>query len=441
MKLDDLKSDCISIPFDLNRYLRNKSNNYKEFIRVWSIYQGEVVRRTFAYKTPKGRSQMVTEVMREIPTEEGCLSMNVYFTTLGGYNVAFTKNVKPNYYGYRPFDPDDWNKWFKEPKGLGMTCVDEVIDEDAYTYVEKYKHCGYQESCGDLLEYLRAYNKDPATEYFGKLGIKPEKSYMKLAKKDKQFVRFLKDNLQEVKEKNPEVVLYAYRNKKSIQEAADIVCKKRTALSATIHMTQLKGMKLDRVKIYEYMCENGVGEMMYDDYLEAIKELGLDLTDTKNLYPKDFRRMHDLRINEYESAKAKAKTESQKKFEEAFNKRCQEYVELEDTGELYQVIIPNHISDLIIEGDKLHHCVGKMGYDKKVIEGKSIIAFVRRTETPEIPYVTVEYIPDKHIISQVYGDHDSKPSEEVLKYVAKWEKKVTKILKERINNEKNCIHM
>lgn len=440
MEIEELKKDNLSFPWSLTQYLKTRHNSYTEYVRVWQIYRGELVRRTFAFKTKRGYGQLVTEVMRDIPTTEECIAKNIYYNGMSGYTTVYDRHVRTNWYGYRPFDPEDFDKWFKECKSLGISVVEE-LDSDAYLYCEKYKRCGYQSSSGNLLTYLRAYVKDPAVEYFGKLGIEPKPSYLKLAKKDKQFVRFLIENAEQVKQKNPEVVLFAYRNRITLAEAGNIVAKKRNALSCTMDIKSLKGTGIDRVKVYEYLRENLINKMLYDDYLEAVKGLGLDLTDTKNIFPKDIFRMHDLRVDEYASFKAKKKAEERAKFESDFSKKCQEYFKLAEQGETYQVVIPEHISDLIYEGDKLHHCVGKMGYDKKVIDGVSIIAFVRRVEEPTQPFVTVEYKPKEHKVTQCYAEHDTKPSQEVLDYVADWEQKVTKILKERKKNEKNNLRV
>ena len=70
-----------------------------------------------------------------------------------------------------------------------------------------------------------------------------------------------------------------------------------------------------------------------------------------------------------------------------------------------------------------------MGYDNKVANGKSIIAFVRKKDNPGIPFVTVEYDMEKNRVIQCYGDHDSRPEEKVIKFVNAWAEYVRKELK------------
>ena len=82
-------------------------------------------------------------------------------------------------------------------------------------------------------------------------------------------------------------------------------------------------------------------------------------------------------------------------------------------------IIAHSPADLIREGEALHHCVGRMNYDRRFIREESLIFFVRKTKTPDVPLVTIEYSLKTHRILQCYGEHNHVPGEEVLHYVNK----------------------
>ena len=97
-------------------------------------------------------------------------------------------------------------------------------------------------------------------------------------------------------------------------------------------------------------------------------------------------------------------------------------------------IIAKNPSELIIEGEALDHCVGRMNYDQKFAREETLIFFIRNISSPDIPFVTVEYSPEKHKILQCYGYHDTKPDDNVIKFVnKKWlpyaNRKVRKIQK------------
>lgn len=96
------------------------------------------------------------------------------------------------------------------------------------------------------------------------------------------------------------------------------------------------------------------------------------------------------------------------------------YLTLEyDKKSVYIAIIAQKPSDLTREGELLHHCVGRMGYDQKFAREESLIFFIRTREQPDVPLVTVEYSLKSKKVLQCYGDHDSKPNESVMEFVNK----------------------
>lgn len=104
------------------------------------------------------------------------------------------------------------------------------------------------------------------------------------------------------------------------------------------------------------------------------------------------------------------------------------YKGMQYTG-MYCVIIAKSKTDLEIEGKVLQHCVGRMNYDVRMAEEKSLIFFVRNAEEPNMPYVTLEYSLLQKRVVQCYGAHDSRPSQVVLDFVYnKWQPYATEQL-------------
>ena len=60
-----------------------------------------------------------------------------------------------------------------------------------------------------------------------------------------------------------------------------------------------------------------------------------------------------------------------------------------------------------------------MNYDQKFAREETLIFFIRNRLSPNTPFVTLEYSLANHKILQCYGEHDSKPSEDILTYVNK----------------------
>lgn len=146
----------------------------------------------------------------------------------------------------------------------------------------------------------------------------------------------------------------------------------------------------------------------------------MDMTLLKNRFPHDFRRWHDIRIDEYRTAKALKDEKERKKLYAKFEEIAEKYLPLqkEDKND-FVVIIARSPQDLIREGEILDRCVGRMNYDQRFIREESLIFFVRNVNEPDIPFVTLEYSLKNKKILQCYGFRDHKPNDSVLDFVNK----------------------
>lgn len=438
LTLEELKNDANFFPFEIPglvwKWINDHPTQTNAYCSYVHILGDELIVRTFAFRHGKKKEHyqtFVTEVERKTVSQEWAARKNIYFTQMGGYHPVYMPKScgYSTYYGYSYyyFSEEDFDRWTHDRP---MNLYTELINPERVFELDKYKYCGYSGQ-QDLIEYLRLYEQDPNVEYFGKLGIRAKKSLIKKVQKDKGFARYLKENTQKANIYGPQVTIYAYDHHMSISEADKFLTEKRHAERTTVDFWNIKESGVDRMKICRYINENHIGRGLYKDYFEAISRLGYDLTDTKNLFPKDFMRMHDLRCDEWGSKKAKLKEKEKKSFNRKFKEAAAVFKGAEIVGDKYAVVIPNKVSDLEHEGTKLHHCVGRMGYDKKMVEGKCLIAFIRKVEDVETPYVTVEYLTKEKKLAQVYGDHDSKPDDDVRAFVNEWAKKLTKDLKRR----------
>ena len=177
-----------------------------------------------------------------------------------------------------------------------------------------------------------------------------------------------------------------------------------------------KGKDLER--FFDYIAKQKANINSYCDYINACKYLGLDLTQGKNLLPHDFKRWHDIRTDEYATRKALEDEEKRKELCEKFAEIARKYTPLEHAKKsAFVCIIAKSPTDLIREGEVLHHCVGRMNYDQRFVREESLIFFIRSRQEPDTPLVTVEYAVKERKVLQCYGDHDSKPSDDILRYV------------------------
>lgn len=401
----------------LNSKATSLSINYYSVLE-W--HKGELVSRVFATRIRKGELR-VKEVVRK--TYKDNISKDIYFYYMTGYSVIWDEeDAKKKYWTYSTSD------WYPDEKELGMW-VECLNPEEIYK--DKYKYCGYTPAQGSLMSFLAMYESNPEIEYFGKLGIRASKSLVNKAK-DKKFVKWLIENQEDAKKYGPKEIIYAYNHNYKIPATARCLW--------AIHYLKGKVGKenkemidqIDKHKLYKYLEEKDILITLYGDYIKAIVGLGLSLSEDKNVFPHNFMRMHDLRTDEYASLLARQDKAEKRKLRKNFSKKAEELKVYEYKSNGLCVLIPHTPRDLKREGNILKHCVGRMGYDVKMAEGRSFIAFVRREEDVESPFVTVEYGLKEKRVLQEYGYHDTLPEENVLKFVKEWGDMVTKDLNKKL---------
>ena len=74
---------------------------------------------------------------------------------------------------------------------------------------------------------------------------------------------------------------------------------------------------------------------------------------------------------------------------------------LEVENEHYLIRLPKNPRELMQEGRALNHCVGS--YSSSVSNGSTIVLFLRKKETPEAPYITLEINPRTNRLKQAEG--------------------------------------
>lgn len=153
-------------------------------------------------------------------------------------------------------------------------------------------------------------------------------------------------------------------------------------------------------KICEYIervddmqcCAPKDSMQLWADYLRMLRDSECDLTDTKLVYTHSLKREHD-------KVARKMTQINDEKLVAAFEQKANDNEWLEYRGKQLSAVVPHQLTDLYEEGRKLSHCVGS--YARSVVNGDSVIVFLRRNSNLEAPYCTVE-LRDKRIV-QVRG--------------------------------------
>ena len=365
----------------------------------------------------------------------------------GGYRFLWKSYTKKCYKFdvavINDYTDKEWGMYFDDKKSFFLL---EGYGANAYINLDLLKETEFRYAAWDnetdLYKYLTAYKQNPAIEFLTKtLSSKyaTNRDIVSLCGKDKAFMLFLRQHADEIKQHGypGKAVIRAYKNKTTVAEeyAAIRILVKYSMVPRWDYAWEykhemyahLKNLSPQKLIVFEMYVEK-VGELNYSDYIKACVELGVDLDEPKNLMPHDFKRWHDIRIDELASKRAKEDEEKRAALVADFRNISAKYCGFNFTDKFLCVIIAKTPAELVYEGEYLHHCVGKMGYDSKMSKGKSLIFFIRKADEPTVPYVTAEISPNG-ILLQCYGDHDSRPDDKVMSFVnEEWLPRIEKII-------------
>lgn len=135
----------------------------------------------------------------------------------------------------------------------------------------------------------------------------------------------------------------------------------------------------------------------YQDYLDAAYCLGRCMEHGKVLWPEDLRTAHDETTDAFARAELELEEQVERGNPAADSKARKEKYEFELDG--LKIVFPVTAAAIRREGKRLSHCVG--GYAKRHMDGVLTILFLRRADTPHVPYVTIEMQGNQ--IRQIHG--------------------------------------
>lgn len=398
--------------------------NSNRFYSYLTTIDRELVKVTVAVKTARDVfycKQVAVHGIRSMKCWVRDIEYN-YYTGMG-FNVGWYEEYASQ--RRKPFEDGKWyecERRYYNPYSL-------LVNENYLNRFPKYKYSAYEKFNGKcVLEYLRIYEEYPETEYLLKAGISSylvmKKSFLKKLKTDKNFRKWLISHKNELFDSyySLDAITEAYKHNTDISETQRLL-QWLKELKETYSYKTLSNYFKDKkqwLKLKRYLYEQDINARTYYDYIQACEELGADLSGNKNLFPREFMRMHDIRTKELARKKAALDEEKRRELYEKFAVAAAKYLPLEHKKNAqFVAFIPKSPADLITEGETLHHCVGRMGYDQRFAEEKSIIIFIRSALDPQTPFVTVEYSSEKHKILQCHGNNNTAPQNDVREYIYK----------------------
>lgn len=381
---------------------------------------GELVKITVAVKEKKNKWCCKQVAVHGIHSDK-CFVKDMEFTYVGGYIVGW---YAEGFGKHKPWYEDGYWGWTDDklfdPYApiVNSEYILEKFPEYKYSAIDRY--IGIQ-----LFKYLRLYEKYPQIEYLTKLGLQRlafSTQILRLCGKDKKFRKWIANNRQDIIRSSYYIssIIKAYKTSGSIKEIDEFERKKKY-FDSIQQIGSVKALVKDELeKFFDYVETQEISFYSYRDYLDACLYLGLDMSEEKNRYPHDFMRWHNIRIDEYHTAKALNDERERKELFNKFATVAEKYFVLQyDKKSNFISIIAHSPNDLINEGQALGHCVGRMNYDQKFAREESLIFFIRTKEHPDVPLVTVEYSPSQKCVLQCYGKGNKTPDGNVLEFVNK----------------------
>lgn len=193
------------------------------------------------------------------------------------------------------------------------------------------------------------------------------------------------------------------------------------------------------VRFQNWVIKNKVNFSYYLDYLDLLKDLGIDPTGDENLIiPKDLNVAHDNAVELLNLLKEEQQREETARQEAEYRETLKNRQKLQAEVDGFAFVLPKQLDDLIQEGKVLHHCVGGSGYVKRHKTGQTTIIFVRPAENPATPFFTMEYRGGK--IVQLRGKHNQDPPEEVRAAANHWLEEINrKKVRHESNRQTECV--
>ena len=152
----------------------------------------------------------------------------------------------------------------------------------------------------------------------------------------------------------------------------------------------------------------------YNDYLRVAVKLEYDLKSSFVLFPRNLNKAHDLAASLYWQNESEI---NDRVIGAAYAELLKRYGFAKNG---LTVLPPKTAREIVSEGHALHHCVGT--YVSKVVNGESIILFLRKMEDPDTSFYTMELRDGK--LAQIRGQNNAAPTPDVNQYITLYKRKI-----------------
>ena len=188
-------------------------------------------------------------------------------------------------------------------------------------------------------------------------------------------------------------------------------------LSGNFSLRQLKYIANGNMsRIWNYRDYCSMRKFLIDEKVDTSSFPECPLDSSAN----NIKRIHDLITPIYNRARQIADKrlmeEKTKRYLETHYPNAQKF---EYENNKYSIVACKDLSELGREGSELHHCVGS--YVDSVEAGNEYILFLRNKTELDVPYFTVDVLPNKEV-RQIHGKCNCNVPPELMPFIKKWAK-------------------
>ena len=286
----------------------------------------------------------------------------------------------------------------------------------------KYEHCGWAAYSGiHFLDWIECWRISRGVEFLGKseLWKLVTPSFVYRLSHDKGLFNFFRSHLDEIRKHSCQGGFYyeysiseiehAYRRRISLADAR-LAIRARYAFRDYGNHCVLPP-SIDKLALLKWCNKNDVTEMEYCRYAKYVQECGEDITAFGVTMPRNFK----ATLEAYEERAHRAEAKRLAKERKAYNAGIKSVAEafamlsrLKRHG--LAVVLPMNVKQLIDEGNAMHNCIGGMGYDERIVNGKSLIVFLYKDGKP---FVDIEIDREHWTVRQCYTKCNHNPEEKV----------------------------
>ncbi len=326
------------IPKRIERQILNydaQHNTYTglRFYAYLTTIQKELVKVTVAIRNKGKKTQLIKQVAIHGVYSDKCLVRDIEYGFMGNYRVGWYDEGIKYPYNMRPFYNDGiwyavdfkyYNPWTH------------VINPQFAISLSQFRYSAVNiQNPPCIITYLRTYLKYPQAEYLVKAGLGKYVGSTMILKKigsDKGFRKWLMAHREELRAHHyyVDVVLRAYRTGKPL-ELLQSYREAKINLRNTNMIAPIRELftGIERERFFDYISEQDTNVNTYLDYLKACQYLGLDMSLPKNRFPHNFKYWHDMRIDQYATARAEADRKAKQELYERFTAIAEKYLPLE----------------------------------------------------------------------------------------------------------------